>query len=795
MKPKEKKSRRARLRAALLSAAISSVFVLIFGNFSYLYFPKNIATFKGDRQSVALSLERVFEATPGPDENLWALEVEFFQSLREEQAFTVAVNGSAAGAPASRGKRLFMPFSSSLLREGQNSLRVASSHAWQFRRLRIKNIYGYSSGFFAAVIFPKENMYPEARKWPRAPFFLPFLIFLGIVSLALNLVSSLGTHPRFHLFRALLALRFGIPLLLLGIILFPLFTKYRIIISFQTALALIVVYYVLAYLFELTSGLERAAKGIRSLLLPAAGLIRARQERIGWKKEDWLAAVLLFGFAFICLVYPGPGPRSGDSLEYYAMLVSWAEYLKPYLTPDSCAYLESRLSHGSSPKEHTLFAQLSKKFPNLLKNGRELDLPHFWFYSLCAGVFYWPLRLFSADIGVCFSLLHIGLLVLAFFLIRRKLGTIAGLSSLLIAYFSPLLWFSNKAHTEFFTVILTILSVAFIISEDYSRAALFMALASTQNPPFAILAFLIFLFGLFKEKWALIKKHFFLWPVTGFLVVIHPLYYYGRHGFLNPVVGGGGARLGQDVFSLKKVFCFILDPDIGLFANWPLSLLLLALFVILMARKRVGLNARVWSFLILSVPILLWSQSRTGNVNHGGTIHISRYALWYLFIFFLVVWQICLFLSKTVIPSRRILAASAIAISILQLILYWPTRAEEYLRPTRASRLLYDHLPGLYNPVPEIFIERQIGRETSLPRKVWAVSNKSGNKIYVQRNRMRYKREKKIPMIAACPGLDPVLVYREAARRFAREPKRAFLYINGRNRVLKRQVELETRSP
>jgi hypothetical protein len=89
--------------------------------------------------------------------------------------------------------------------------------------------------------------------------------------------------------------------------------------------------------------------------------------------------------------------------------------------------------------------------------------------------------------------------------------------------------------------------------------------------------------------------------------------------------------------------------------------------------------------------------------------------------------------------------------------------------------------------MPEIFTERYRRVEENLPESVWAVSNPSGNKILVRWGRMmNLRRKEDLVPFPTCPGLDPLLVYQEARRRFEASPARKYLYINGLGRRLRR---------
>jgi len=393
--------------------------------------------------------------------------------------------------------------------------------------------------------------------------------------------------------------------------------------------------------------------------------------------------LIIAALALICLVQPGPVVRSGDSLEYVSMLVSWAEFGRPYVTSDSIKTMEKRLGQAPVPGESPFFASFKERFPSLLKHGTEMDLPHFWFYSLAAAAFYHPLRLLSLEIGLAFMLLHLLVIVAGFLVIRRALGRWAGLSFLGLIAFSPLVWFVNKVHVELVTVVLACAGSALLAAGRRAGAALSFGLAATQNPPFAILAGLVFLIGLAREKRAIVRGRWAVWAAAGLLAAAQPAYYLLRLGILNPVVATGAAKMDTDVFSLRRMLSFIVDPAIGLIANWPFVLLILVLFAVRASGRKAGLPGEVWAFLAVSLPVLLWSQSRSLNLNHGGTYYISRYALWYLFVLFLFVWQIGLSFRPSGRAVRRAWTAVGVLAGALTLVQFWPARTQNSL-PTQS---------------------------------------------------------------------------------------------------------------
>jgi hypothetical protein len=768
----------------LLSFGAALVFLLMLRYAAYVDFPRQVTGFKGG-DTPTTAVRREFEARPGPRGNIWAVEVAFSSRQEGRRVFSALLNGSPIGSGAPTGRSLLLDFPGSRLVPGHNVLEIRSEAAWTFRRLRVKNFYGYSSGFPAAVLFNRDNLYPDARHLPRGvPAALGLILFFLLAAAA-----ELNRPPGRRLLTVLAKTRYVITGLMLATLALPAVSRFRVWFDWRSVLVFALIFFALAFVREgLALGkklLSRLASAGAALALTIRqALARTRVRSMG---TDALAGFLIAGLAFICLVQPGPVVRSGDSLEYVAMLVSWAEFSRPYVTSDSVRTMEKRLGQAPEPGESAFFSSLEERFPSLLKNGKEMDLPHFWLYSLAAAVFYHPLRLLSLNIGLAFMLLHLLVVAVGFLVVRRSLGRTAGLGLLLIVFFSPLIWFVNKVHVELFTVILVCVGAALLAAEDWAGSALSLALASTQNPPFAILAGLVFLLGFSRRKWGLLRDRWPIWAAAFGLAAAQPTYYLLRLGILNPVVATGAARMDRDVFSLRRMFSFLVDPDIGLFANWPVALLLILFFAYQAARKRAGFRGATWAFLAASLPVLLWSQSRSLNLNHGGTYLISRYALWYLYIFFLILWQLGLSLQDAAGAAKRAWLAAGLLVGVVTLVQFWPSRPEEYLRPTRISQWLYSRCPGIYDPMPEIFTERYRRIEENLPEDVWAVSNPTGSKILVRRGRMENVRHgPELAPIPTCPDLDQVRVYREAERRFEAAPKKKYLYINGLAGALRR---------
>ncbi len=237
-------------------------------------------------------------------------------------------------------------------------------------------------------------------------------------------------------------------------------------------------------------------------------------------------------------------------------------------------------------------------------------------------------------------------------------------------------------------------------------------------------------------------------------------------------------------------------------------------------------------FFVLSSLMLTWTYTRlsTGFGGFGGTVDVSRYSVWLIFLFFPILWQVLSSLAKfwgeygdcrERPPWRSVkrtnarasterhggrslqlprLVQSLAAITGLALIgfsawLYRPWHDENSRRPTPVSNWLYANLSGCYDPLPRIFYSsrggqrEQYGDDESFCSD-WAVSDASGNKILVWREAFQRQSAEAPAVVVGRGCLDPQAVYAIAEEYFARHPATEFTYINRRGQELFRPPPL-----
>lgn len=424
--------------------------------------------------------------------------------------------------------------------------------------------------------------------------------------------------------------------------------------------------------------------------------------------------------------------RVGDGSEYYAMAIAWSSTHKPFMSEKSWQLYNSLVD--SEEIENLLNVTKLAHQPPAVKIGETADFNHFWFYSFLASVVYkatnflWPFKNSWLSIHQAFLLLHCFLLSTASIIAWHYYRWQGLLAIFVLTFFSPILWFIDKVHTEFFTFCTTTSSVILFLKRRYILSSFFLGLSATQNISFAAVSLFLLILDLFarrRDKYTLDQVVILIMTVA--LIVLHPVYYYFRFGVFTPQLFIGGARIGVN---WKYAYIWFIDPDIGLFPNWPMGFILLTISFIALVRRKTPRNMLIpWlGYVSTFILMSLWAQSSTENLNHGGTPGISRYSLWYLGLFYPSI----VFLVNHVKNSKwhsTVLVCLSIACFVYNFNVYNLTLPEEGWRPSKLSALVQTYLPKLYNPPPEIFIERYCGVPSCRP--LFAVIGPDCHKVLI----------------------------------------------------------------
>jgi hypothetical protein len=409
-----------------------------------------------------------------------------------------------------------------------------------------------------------------------------------------------------------------------------------------------------------------------------------------------VAALGLLVVVFIAMSTPR---RVGDGNEYLAMAANMAALRPPWLAPADVDRIDTELVRWQ-------FTGLPLTLHRELRDaaGRQ-DFFHFWFYPALAVPGIWLATAIGAHPNYAFAALNTLLFLAAAWVVSRRLTW--WLTAAL--FLSPVLWWTDKAHTEVFTF--SLLAVAFARLREapwWSMVAL--GAASTQNPPIALALAGVGLTVLAarKDAWRDLR----VWLGGGaalVLALIHPAYYLWRWNLLTPQLIKGTLWRWPSVQEWGAV---LWDPNLGLAVHAPLLVCTVAASaaaVVVAQRSRLA-EMEVWLSLA-TAAVFLVSFAQSTNMNSGATPGLSRYGVW------LVPLMIPVFQrAGNVVRGRpRIaLAAMSLASCAWCVVAFQPRVPESYCAPSRAARVVWERWPWLDNPLPEVFAERLSSAEPGL---------------------------------------------------------------------------------
>jgi hypothetical protein len=400
----------------------------------------------------------------------------------------------------------------------------------------------------------------------------------------------------------------------------------------------------------------------------------------------------------------------GDGAEYYAMFFAWKDTLRPFMTEASWTAINT-LSTSGEIANFIPVERLRDDFP-ALRAGDTSDFNHFWLYSALAAL-----------VSAAASVVHVGLSAHTAFIVTHWLlfslaAVLAywyfqfkGLAAVLaLSILSPMVWYVDKVHTEFFTFCLTLSAVIAFSARNYILSALFLAIASTQNISFAAVAAVPFANHFLdsrNKRRSRSSPASILYAILACLfILLHPVYYLSRYGVITPQFLSGGADVGGN---LSLFYIWLVDPDVGLLPNWPLGFAVLCLGAFIWRPRRMSRETFLFlCFLAAYLSISLVAQSSTENLNSGASPGLARYATWYIALFF----PLLLFIfaaTKDSLWSGIVLFLACLGSLLHTLRFNNPQTDQVYLTPSPVSLYLQKNAPALYDPPAEVFAERYGG--------------------------------------------------------------------------------------
>jgi hypothetical protein len=427
--------------------------------------------------------------------------------------------------------------------------------------------------------------------------------------------------------------------------------------------------------------------------------------------------------------------RVGDGYEYMCMADNWAHHGTPWFDQ---ATIRSCVVQVDGRRDITIFS--------VLNSGRT-DTNHFWLLSLLAAPFVWVAHLFGLSVHYAFPLLHLALWLFVLWKMLRVLGWARAACCVGILASSPLVFYIDKAHAEFFVCGGLLLAVMAVYGNRLIEAAAWLGIVSNQQTAMAVFAAGLVAVWFWRERaWRSVSPKWLRAIAALLTAAPAPLYYLWRYH--TPSLLGRLGYVDMKLISAHRAMSLYVDPDIGLFANWPLCLPLIAgtlAIAIFLRRKLTNLEllGGLSAFYLIVLPFLTSAQV---NWNSGATIHMSRYALYFIpvisFCFVIAAFR----LGRYLLPGRQH-PAVYLTITLLagltirpcyswNMARFMPTNQGVYLSHTAIASWVYAHHPQWYDPVPEVFLERSTGTEDPYPQfhaGTWAVGDLFCRKLLLVR--------------------------------------------------------------
>lgn len=286
-------------------------------------------------------------------------------------------------------------------------------------------------------------------------------------------------------------------------------------------------------------------------------------------------------------------------------------------------------------------------------------------------------------------------------------------------------------HPEVFTASLILLALMLASDKKFGFAMFASGLAATQNPPviFTLLfiAALSFIEGYHKniDKLSILSllKITRINTILFFLALIIALspviFFMATLGVPNPI--SETDFVDSSLISLSRLQSLYFDLNLGMITAQPgvffgvvalQYLIVTSMFKSKQITTVLSQNKFLLSGILLSIIMALPSLS-TQNWNHGLSV-FSRYAYWLSIpiIFGLVTSLGSLKRRTSIIISVTIIMLQTFTVAYYG---FWGNNERsDFLTFKPISNYILLNFPNLYNPVPEIFIERLLHREGAL---------------------------------------------------------------------------------
>jgi hypothetical protein len=442
-----------------------------------------------------------------------------------------------------------------------------------------------------------------------------------------------------------------------------------------------------------------------------------------------LVCLLVLSFYFALVL---PPKIYGDGLEYTVQLWALASHLSPEIRPSDIESLSSYIQgHDIIGFRESFLSDLveqvrSKGLGDGLffesRSGQYFGL-HFWFYSAVCAPIKWTLQLLQGNELKAFQLTNAVLLALslAYLFSASSLSMESRFAIALLFYGVGTSDYLRWPGTETFSAAACLVaSVAFLEGRLLFSTFAF-GICALQNTLVALMIPVIFVSQLdhwlklpVSEKVRLVGRFTLagscsLLPIAWFFVLFGTPSLIAKEGYLQP---------GNMTFSRLYSFFFDLNQGMVVGAGWIVGLAGLVLLARFFSSSKAlgwcGMNQMFHrdDWLLVGMLLMTIGVLPQRNWNAGQSVYL-RYALWLSIP--LMVWTV--YQGERGELKRWWLRGVVVA-QLLTIFMFGVFAGADagagYLQHKWVPNAVLSHAPWAYNPDPEIFAERTLGREVYL---------------------------------------------------------------------------------
>lgn len=433
------------------------------------------------------------------------------------------------------------------------------------------------------------------------------------------------------------------------------------------------------------------------------------------------AIALFLVLAAMLVIFPPQ--HNGDSVEYTLVTVAIAGHGSPDIRYDDIAMARAQVperAHVYDILERDMRAEKDDVYAAFVRGrGRAIYSVHFFGYPALAAIPYQLLPLVGLPAFKCYQVINLAAIFVLGLCLYRLFGTPLKAGFALALYMlcgGALYW--SWSSPECLSAAALLSAIILYSTGAPLRAGLLAGLAAQQNPTilcffgFAPLLQLCLLRQAGMAWGAALREalapRLLLHMAPGLaLFALPPLFNLWQFGVPNIIV-----KLFSNpaLVSLTRLHSFFFDLNQGMLIGIPALVAVLCLWVWRGAgRRMLNVLALCAGFtLALALPtlaVLNWNSDAAG---------VMRYAFWSAMpLLFVLLWRLR--------QAERWPVGLCAALVLAQTGALVHASSYNYITFSPLAQLAMKHLPGWYNPEPEIFAERaQSSEEVMDPQRVYA---------------------------------------------------------------------------